>query len=267
MHFPSAVSRPNPDELQRALKVMDLKAPPVDKGLRQVFDVLVSFSMQRNQSWHKLKQIRTELAQKQSGTESSIYDKEFRGFVEDRSDRAIKFAFLTEKDYRELEALLRRLVPKLSALVLILEKRNPRLLDQQFRYFGTRDSQTSQILAGNFQKTLTFLSAPPKSRFKSSSEFRGRRRHSSPEGELTLAFEHRGRIYLVLRNLAFFSSKTFEDTLLHEVLHIFIEEGYQRRDRRDPAYSHEDHFFDISTAQALANPDSYVEFFREATLD
>ena len=54
-----------------------------------------------------------------------------------------------------------------------------------------------------------------------------------------------------------------QDAVLHEALHIFLIERYQRGDgSKDPAYRHEDHFYQLSIAEALSNPDSYVEYVR-----
>lgn len=184
-------------------------------------------------------------------------------FIEDRGEFEKIKSLLSDNDYKELAKAIGNILPYLRRAIRETESKSYKSQKALSKYFKSNSQQTQSSVIILLKMALDFLKTPHKSLFRAAGEVRIEVYNKVISDPNTVAFEYEGHIYVFSIRLAMRSKTSLEDTLLHESLHLFIEEKHQRTNGKDPAYAHESHFLSLPTLTALENPDSYTAFVRE----
>ncbi|WP_308911130.1 hypothetical protein [Pseudokordiimonas caeni] len=189
--------------------------------------------------------------------------RKFKGLIDDRSALERLEENFSGEQWASFDDAIRKAVDRADATQAALVKIGPSALAIFADYFKTGDPKAVQRVSYVLARSIAFLANLTRSKVLSWRHVVGRTDDASEavaarfKSENTLAVQYGGYIFIRLGGMHQLDANLWI-TFLHEAVHTVIPDAHQRKDGRDPAYRHEAIFADLTTEQALDNPDSYI---------
>jgi len=253
-------ANPRPEETKASLIKIGLQRVPVHPVFKACFDAIAFVSNQNGSR----QQLRSTIALTREINAAGA-DADSKKLVQFLDDRTGLEKLEAPADYTAIARAISAILPAVSRAITETENAGETALRHITEIFGDSRPKVREFVQENLSKAHEFLASPRMSKIKLASQVPDiniyRKKQAKPD---VVAFELYGVLYFFEERLVSRGGgRGAEDAILHEALHVFLIERYQRGDgSEDPAYRHEDHFYQLSVAEALSNPDSYVEYVR-----